>query len=126
MATKMGKSAAMQRAVLELLCSLGSVAVKELCYFTGASTATVNRLEKLGYLTLSEQPVLRCREIKAAMPQIAADFAAIPVDAADALYAIYEGGYLSTLSDGTIAPLGELSRGDAAKFFSKILDGKST
>ena len=60
------KSAAMQRAVLELLCSLGSVSVKELCYFTGASTATVNRLEALGYLTLSQRPVLRCREIKPA------------------------------------------------------------
>jgi len=60
------KSAAMQKAVLELLCSVGSVAVKELCYFTGASTATVNRLEKLGYLTLSERPVLRCREIRPA------------------------------------------------------------
>ena len=58
------KSAAMQREVLNLLCSLGSVAVKELCYFTGASTATVNRLEKLGYLTLTERPVLRCREIR--------------------------------------------------------------
>ena len=58
------KSAAMQRQVLELMCSLGSVAVKELCYFTGASMATVNRLEKLGYLTLTERPVLRCREIK--------------------------------------------------------------
>ncbi len=53
------------------------------------------------------------------------DFQAIPVDAADALYAIYEGGYITTLSDGTIAPLGELTRGDAAKFFSKILDGKN-
>ena len=60
------KSAAMQRAVLEVMCSVGSVAVKELCYFTGASTATVNRLEKLGYLSLSERPVLRCREIKPA------------------------------------------------------------
>ena len=60
------KSAAMQKSVLELMCSVGSVAVKELCYFTGASTATVNRLEKLGYLTLSERPVLRCREIKPA------------------------------------------------------------
>lgn len=57
------KSAAMQKSVLELMCSVGSVAVKELCYFTGASMATVNRLEKLGYLTLSERPVLRCREI---------------------------------------------------------------
>ena len=60
------RSAAMQRSVLELLCTLGSVAVKELCYFTGAKIATVNRLEALGYLTLSERPVLRCREIKAA------------------------------------------------------------
>ena len=60
------KSASMQKSVLELLCSVGSVSVKELCYFTGASTATVNRLEKLGYLTLSERPVLRCREIRPA------------------------------------------------------------
>ena len=60
------RSAVMQKQVLELMCSLGSVAVKELCYFTGASAATVNRLEKLGYLTLTERPVLRCREIKPA------------------------------------------------------------
>ena len=57
------KSAVMQKNVLELLCSLGSVAVKELCYFTGASTTTINRLESLGYLALMERPVLRCREI---------------------------------------------------------------
>ena len=60
------RSAAMQKSVLELLCGLGSVSVKELCYFTGASTATVNRLEKLGFLTLEERPVLRCREIRPA------------------------------------------------------------
>ena len=60
------KSAAMQRQVLELLCSVGSAAVKDVCYFTGASAATVNRLEKLGYLTLSQRPVLRCREIRPA------------------------------------------------------------
>lgn len=60
------KSAAMQRAVLELLCSVGSASVKDICYFTGAKPATVNRLEKLGYLELSERPVLRCREIRPA------------------------------------------------------------
>ena len=60
------KSAAMQKSVLELLCSVGSAAVKEICYFTGASMPTINRLEKLGYLTLSERPVLRCREIRPA------------------------------------------------------------
>ena len=60
------KSAAMQKSVLELMCSVGSVAVKELCYFTGASMPTINRLEKLGYLELTERPVLRCREIRPA------------------------------------------------------------
>ena len=60
------KSAAMQRSVLELLCSLGSVSVKEICYFTGAKPATVNRLAELGYISLSERPVLRCREIQPA------------------------------------------------------------
>ncbi len=60
------KSAAMQRSVLELMCSIGSVSVKELCYYTGASAATVKRLESLGYLELSERPVLRCREIRPA------------------------------------------------------------
>jgi primosomal protein N' (replication factor Y) len=57
------KSAAVQRSVLELLCNLGSVSVKELCYYTGAKSATVRRLEQLGYLELTDRPVLRCREI---------------------------------------------------------------
>ena len=61
-----GKTASAQRSVLQLLCSLGSASVKELCYFTGASSAAVNRLEKLGYLTLQERPVLRYREIRPA------------------------------------------------------------
>ena len=65
-ASRRPKSAQMQKTVLELMCSLGSVAVKELCYFTGASMPTIARLEKLGYLTLTERPVLRCREIKPA------------------------------------------------------------
>ena len=61
-------SAAMQRAVLELMCSVGSAAVKEICYYTGASFATVKRLASLGYLELSERPVLRCRQIRPAQP----------------------------------------------------------
>ncbi len=56
----------MQKAVLELLCSVGSVSVKELCYFTGAKTATVKRLEALGYVELFEREVLRCSEIRPA------------------------------------------------------------
>ena len=60
------KSAAMQKAVLELLCSVGSASVKEICYYTGAKPATVKRLADLGYLALTDKPVLRCREIKPA------------------------------------------------------------
>ena len=58
------RSAAMQRSVLELMCSVGSAAVKEICYFTGAKPSVVKRLEELGYLTLTQQEVLRCRQIK--------------------------------------------------------------
>ena len=60
------KSAVMQKNVLELLCSVGEAAVKEICYFTGCKPATVTRLAELGYVTLWEKPVLRCREIKPA------------------------------------------------------------
>ena len=62
-ASRRPKSAAMQRAVLELMCSIGEAAVKEICYFTGCKPATVKKLAELGYLTLWEKPVLRCREI---------------------------------------------------------------
>jgi len=65
-ASRRPKSAAMQKAVLELLCSMGTVAVKELCYFTGAKSSTVKRLAELGYVTLSQREVLRCREIRPA------------------------------------------------------------
>lgn len=65
-ASRRPKSAAMQRSVLELMCSVGQVSVKELCYYTGASAATVRRLAELGYLELSEKPVLRCSEIRPA------------------------------------------------------------
>ena len=57
------RSAAMQCSVLELLCNLGSVSVKELCYFTGAKPPTVRRLAELGYVELTDRPVFRCREI---------------------------------------------------------------
>ena len=66
-ASRRPKSAAMQKAVLELLCDLGTVSVKELCYFTGAKPATVKRLADLGYVALSDRPVLRCRQIKPAV-----------------------------------------------------------
>ena len=57
------KSAAVQKSVLELLAGVESAAVKDICYYTGATPATLRRLEELGYVTLSQRPVLRCREI---------------------------------------------------------------
>lgn len=60
------KSALMQKNVLELLCSVGSASVKEICYYTGAKTATVRRLQELGYIALTDRPVLRCRQIEKA------------------------------------------------------------
>ena len=60
------KSAAMQRSVLETVCSVGSISVKELCYYTGAKPVTVKRLAELGYLQLLERSVLRCRQIQPA------------------------------------------------------------
>ncbi len=65
-ANRRPKSSAMQAAVLKMLCDLGRVSVKELCYFTGASKATVRRLRDLGYVRLEEREVLRCRQIRPA------------------------------------------------------------
>lgn len=57
------KAAPVQFAALELLCRLGTGSVKEMCYFTGAASATFRRLEKLGFVALTAQPVLRCKSI---------------------------------------------------------------
>ena len=65
-ASSRSRAALMQKNVLELMCSVGSASVKEICYFTGAKPGTVKRLVELGYLTLSEKPVLRCRDIRPA------------------------------------------------------------
>ena len=63
-ASKRPKSAVMQRSVLELMCAVGSAAVKEICYYTGAKPGTVKRLAEQGFLALSEKEVLRCRQIR--------------------------------------------------------------
>lgn len=53
------KSAPLRYAVVELLCALGSASSKELCYFTGASPATLRSLAQKGIITLEKQEVLR-------------------------------------------------------------------
>lgn len=53
------KRAPLQKSLLEMLAVMGSCSVKELCYFTGATNATVKALEKAGYLELSHREVFR-------------------------------------------------------------------
>jgi len=53
------KSAPLQSEVLRLLCSVGSACSKEIRYFTGATGATIRRLEALGLLKTSQREVLR-------------------------------------------------------------------
>lgn len=60
------RRAPLQSEVLLLLVQAGSVSQKELCYFTGASAATVKALEKQGLVELREQEVLRRPAVEAA------------------------------------------------------------
>ncbi len=53
------RSAPQRYAVVELLCAVGRASVKELCYFTGASAATLRGLAKRGVLTLEQREVFR-------------------------------------------------------------------
>lgn len=46
-------------AVIEFLVQNGGATVKEICYYTGASTSTVKSLEKGGLITLTKQEVMR-------------------------------------------------------------------
>ncbi len=52
------------------------------------------------------------------------DHAGIPVSVVDALYAAYEGGYIGTMADGSIAHAAALSRGEAALFFARVCEAK--
>ena len=55
--------APMQTAVLNLLTSIGSAPVKEICYFTGASKNSITALQKAGIIELSHVEVFRRPEI---------------------------------------------------------------
>ena len=52
-------SAAVRYAVVELLCSQGTLASPDVCYYTGASARTLRGLEKDGIIRLEKQEVLR-------------------------------------------------------------------
>ena len=58
-AERKNRSAPLHYEVLNLLCSVGTGSTKEICYLTGASMATIRRLEALGFVSLSLRPVFR-------------------------------------------------------------------
>ncbi|MBQ1265104.1 MAG: DEAD/DEAH box helicase, partial [Oscillospiraceae bacterium] len=62
------KSAPLQKAVLELLCTVESGSCREISYLTGASMATLRRLEKLGMIEITEREVLRMPPMQAVAP----------------------------------------------------------
>ncbi len=62
------KSAPLRYAVVELLATVGAASAKELCYFTGASSATLRSLSKSGLVALDSREVLRRVEVGAVAP----------------------------------------------------------
>jgi len=73
MVTPRKRSAPLRYAVTEMLCMLGAASAKELCYFTGASMATIKSLEKSGILTTEKQEVFRrpaTEEVEPAEPPV--------------------------------------------------------
>ena len=63
------RSAPLQAEVLRLLCTVGEGSCREICYLTGASTATIRRLHELGLLELREQPELRRPKARPVEPE---------------------------------------------------------
>ena len=53
------KRAPLQYSVVELLAGIGSASSREICYFTGASSATLRALAKSGLIKLEQREVLR-------------------------------------------------------------------
>jgi len=62
------RSAPLRYAVTELLATMGEASAKELCYFTGASMATMRSLAKSGILTLEQRESYRRPDICATAP----------------------------------------------------------
>ena len=65
-AARKKRSAAMQAAVMELMAAVGECSAKEISYFTGASSATLNALERLGYICFTQKESLRISHVEPA------------------------------------------------------------
>lgn len=51
-----------QKSVYDVLCEIGGCTVKELCYFTGVTTAVISALEKKGLVEISDKAYYRIPE----------------------------------------------------------------
>ena len=78
------RRAPLQYAVGEAICAAGETSAKELCYFTGASMATLKGLERLGVLKLSKREAYR-------RPQLPVFEQAAPVQLNEQQQTVYEG-----------------------------------
>ena len=86
------RSAPLRYAVTELLCALGSASAKELCYFTGASHATLRSLARSGILTLEQREVYRRVSVEGVEPAAPPVLNAGQQAAFDGLDALAAGG----------------------------------
>ncbi len=102
------KRAPLQYAAGEALCVVGETSAKELCYFTGASMATLKALERQGVLTLSRREVYR----RPALPELEQ---AAPVVLNGEQQSAYEG----------LLALAKRERGAAALLYGVTGSGKT-
>lgn len=65
-AARKKRSAAMQAAVMELMATVGECSAKEISYFTGANAATLNALERAGYVCFTQKESLRISRVEPA------------------------------------------------------------
>lgn len=60
------KTGPLRYAVVELLAGIGEASAKEVCYFTGATNATIRSLEKSGLLQVEERESFRSSTVRSA------------------------------------------------------------
>ncbi len=87
------RTAPVRYEAVKMLCTVGSVATGELCYYTGATMQTLRALEKAGVLEFREAEQLR-------VPKVEKDETAPPIVLNDEQQAAYEGIAALMASDG--------------------------
>ncbi len=86
------KRAPLQRAVLELLSVVGSCSVKEVKYFTGANSNSIQALERAGYVELSHRELFRRPQYDASHNPMVLDLNQEQQQAYDAIRPQLDGG----------------------------------